>query len=440
MIKVLILAYDFPPYVSVGGLRPFHWYKNFRKFGLDPVVVTRQWGNTYGSALDYIAPGYSDKVIVQETEWGKIIYTPYHPNLSNRLLLKYGDARYRKLRKFLSGVNEIMQYFLPKGTKQELYKASFNYLKKNEIDVIIATGEPFVLFHYAKRLSRRFEVPWIADYRDPWSNPWKKNSWLYFKFNQLIEKKTVVSASLISTVSSFLEHQIRQQVPMGVFSIIPNGFDESSLEQVKGIKQASDVLRIGFVGTLYEWHPLTIVLETLNRWATKFPDRKIAIHFHGTNKNEEIRNLVKHRYPRLTEWVFTHPKVPNDILLQRLASYNALLLFNYYVFMGTKIYDYLAIKRKVIFCFTDDPEALVLKKRYYPFDSEGALDNVQETLLSETNAGILVRNAEDLMQTFAHLYDEHKDTGEIRCLSTGVESFSRRIQVERLAIELKKLC
>ncbi|MDA3780596.1 MAG: hypothetical protein PF487_10325 [Bacteroidales bacterium] len=27
MKKVLILAYDFPPYVSVGGLRPYSWYK-----------------------------------------------------------------------------------------------------------------------------------------------------------------------------------------------------------------------------------------------------------------------------------------------------------------------------------------------------------------------------------------------------------------------------
>jgi len=25
--KVLILAYDFPPYVSVGGMRPYNWYR-----------------------------------------------------------------------------------------------------------------------------------------------------------------------------------------------------------------------------------------------------------------------------------------------------------------------------------------------------------------------------------------------------------------------------
>lgn len=29
MKTVLILAYDFPPYVSVGGLRPHYWFENF---------------------------------------------------------------------------------------------------------------------------------------------------------------------------------------------------------------------------------------------------------------------------------------------------------------------------------------------------------------------------------------------------------------------------
>ena len=39
MIKVLILAYDFPPYVSVRGLRPFSWHKYFREFGIDDIRI-----------------------------------------------------------------------------------------------------------------------------------------------------------------------------------------------------------------------------------------------------------------------------------------------------------------------------------------------------------------------------------------------------------------
>jgi len=41
MKRVLILAYDFPPYVSVGGLRPYAWYRYLHEFDVFPIVVTR---------------------------------------------------------------------------------------------------------------------------------------------------------------------------------------------------------------------------------------------------------------------------------------------------------------------------------------------------------------------------------------------------------------
>jgi len=93
MKKVLILTYDFPPYVSVGALRPYSWYKYFHKENIYPIVITRQWGNKYGNNLDYIAPGTSPKCIIEKSEMGTIIRTPYRPNLANRQMLKYGESK-----------------------------------------------------------------------------------------------------------------------------------------------------------------------------------------------------------------------------------------------------------------------------------------------------------------------------------------------------------
>ena len=56
------------------------------------------------------------------------------------------------------------------GPKKELYRAARAYLRHDRVDAIVATGEPFVLFNYATRLSSEFGVPWIADFRDPWSH------------------------------------------------------------------------------------------------------------------------------------------------------------------------------------------------------------------------------------------------------------------------------
>ncbi|NBP30073.1 MAG: hypothetical protein EBV23_10970 [Flavobacteriia bacterium] len=414
-------------------------YKNFRKFGLDPVVVTRQWGNTFGSALDYIAPGYSEQVLMEETEFGKVLYGPYHPSLSHRLLLKYGDTRFKLVRRCLSGFYEVLQYLLPIGTKREVYKAAFDYLSKNKVDVIIATGEPFVLFHYAKRLSKRFKVPWVADYRDPWSNPWRKKNGLYHKFNQWVEKRTVGSASLISTVSTFVERQIRQQVPMGNFCIAPNGYDEEVLANLHASKQNAEVFQMAFVGTIYDWHPLEIVMKALNDWASFYPQRKFEVHFYGTNRNEKILDLVKSHFPQLIDAVKIHLKLSNQTLLWQVSRHSALLLFNDYVIIGTKIYDYLALKRKIVLCFSNDRGAQVLKEKYYSLETNGASETLQEDLIRATNSGIIVENAEHLLQTLNELYAEHEQTGQIACESTGIEAYSRILQVEQLAEALKKV-
>ncbi|MFQ3579049.1 MAG: hypothetical protein SNJ71_02780, partial [Bacteroidales bacterium] len=169
--KVLILAYDFPPYVSVGGLRPFAWYKYLKSYDIYPIVVTRQWNNLHGNNLDYIIPSQSKDVIIENTEYGTIIKTPYKPTLSNSLLLKYGEKKAKFIRKLITGYFEIFQwFFLHVGSKKNIYIYAKQYLKNNKVDVIIATGEPFILFKYASTLSRLYSIPWIADYRDPWSS------------------------------------------------------------------------------------------------------------------------------------------------------------------------------------------------------------------------------------------------------------------------------
>ena len=82
MKRLLILAYDFPPYVSVGGLRPYAWAKYLHEFGVYPIVVTRQWSNTYGDERDYVAPSATNEMIYEESPEGAILRMPYKPNMA----------------------------------------------------------------------------------------------------------------------------------------------------------------------------------------------------------------------------------------------------------------------------------------------------------------------------------------------------------------------
>src|SRR5690554_4470826 len=245
MKKVLILAYDFPPYVSVGGLRPYNWFKYLKEFGVEPIVITRQWSNAYGNELDYVAPSGEKNTIVEHSETGIIYRAPYFPNLSNRLLLKYGEKRFKLLRKAITAYYELAQFLYVTGPKKELYKTAKKYLKDNKVDVIIATGDPFVLFSYASKLSKKFDIPWIADYRDPWSQNKNRSSNFFLKFfNNYFERKLLLTSAAAATVSEFCERQIQENIKNKRIHILPNGYDNELINEVSSVKQNNKILSI----------------------------------------------------------------------------------------------------------------------------------------------------------------------------------------------------
>lgn len=441
MKKLLILAYDFPPYVSVGGLRPYNWFRYLKEFGVEPIVITRQWQNTHSNHLDYVAQGYSQNVVVKKFDYGVKLCTPYKPNLSNKLLMKYGESNYRLLRKSISGFYEFAQFLYPVGPKSEIYSAAREYLKENKVDAIIATGDPFVLFSYASQLSNEFGIPWIADYRDPWShNQEYAKSVIQKLWNRTFEKKTVASATHITTVSNFVHNKIDSLVPGKPYSILPNGYDPEVIDRIAQIPQQNKELQIAFVGTIYDWHPLESFLRVCNEFIQQHPTAKFKLNFYGTNVTEKLQQLVTEVFPLLENHTSITPKLPNAELLEKLAKNNVMLLFNYYSYMGTKIFDYLGIRRKMILCYANDPEANKLKEQYYSIqESDTESKQLQADLIQETNSGIIVQDATHLKRVLEELYAEFEENGFINCDSVGVEKYSRKIQVEKLAEIVKSI-
>jgi len=440
VIKVLILAYDFTPYVSVGVLRPFSWYKYVREFGVDPVIITRQWGNSYGNHLDYIAPGTSASEIIEENELGTVIRSPYHPNLSNRILLNKGESKWRLIRKVNSAFFEVAQFYIPVGPKIEVYHTANRYLKSNKVDLILATGDPFVLFHYANKLSKEYNTPWIADYRDPWSHH-KENTRTFFVklWLKSLEKRIVSQSIYATTVSTFVQEKINGILPKLPMEIIPNGYDPDALAAVHDITPQNKVLRFAFVGTIYEWHPLELFLEQLHLFK-KNNEISLEVNFYGTNKTTWINEFIRSKCPNLIGTVNTYSKMPNQALLKTLASHHVMILFNYYSYLGTKIFDYLAIKRQIILCFEQDPVDEALRKRYFSIEeSSNGNTQLQADVLRKTNGGIVVTDAANLQRVFTSLQEEFLRTGNIACDSRDIEQYSRRIQVERLASLIKSI-
>lgn len=434
--SVLILAYDFPPYVSVGGLRPYSWYQYLHKYGIYPVVITRQWANLHGNALDYVDAGESTDTLVGKTDKGTIIRTPYAPNLANRLLLKYGDQRWVGLRKAITAWYEIMQWFGLVGPKKELYYAARNFLKTEKVDVIIATGDPFVLFRYAHLLSKEFAVPWVADYRDPWI---QDKSRKHHSFSRLwfawLERKWVKTARFCVTVSHFSRKQIETNLKGKTYYIIPNGFEDVALGYGEAVRPDPDKLIIGFAGTLYPWHPWKQFLKGMDTFVHNHPHAPIYVSFFGLNHEADVRLFVDENFPLLSTRISFVKKLAKPALYQELACSHVFLLFNDYSVLGTKIYDYMALKRKILLCFKEDEEALKLKQRYYHLDSvTGESEQLQEDLIVSSQTGSVIVDQVHLQDVLAELTDEFSQNRRIACNASGLDQYTRSHQVEQLAV------
>jgi glycosyltransferase involved in cell wall biosynthesis len=426
MIRVLILAYDFPPYVSVGGLRPHSWFKYFKEFDVEPTVITRQWGNAYGNHLDFIAPGWSKECVIEESSQGTIIRTPYKPNLSNRILLRYGEKRFSRLRKVISAYFEVLQFFFLIGPKKEIYKAAKSYLDQHKVDVIIATGEPFVLFHYARKLGATYQIPWIADYRDPWTNNnTRQQSNVLYWINKMFEKNIVATAKSIQTVSNFTANQIKEITNRKDIIILPNGYDDELLKEHERESHKSNILRIAFGGRIYPWHPINEFLEGMCESIKSNVNIRLEINFFGVNLSDEQKHSFKTNYRLLSDKLHFHDAIPNHEYQNALRNHHVLLLFNDYTILGTKIFDYLAAKRRIWLCFSQE--------------NEREEKNVQAQIIHETHSGVMISNKMHLIREIENVWHEFINHGDIRCDSINTEQYSRGIQVERLANHIKNI-
>jgi glycosyltransferase involved in cell wall biosynthesis len=432
-VRAVILAYDFPPLVSVGGLRPYSWYRYLKQFGVEPTVVTRQWSNEHGSALDYVAPSESKEIVVEASQFGTILRTPYEPNLSNRLLQR-SRRRFPFIRRAITAWYEVGQYILPIGPRRQLFVTARSYLRQHGADVIVATGEPFVLFVYASQLSKEFGIPWIADYRDPWTHDRARLPWRIFRaWNAMLEAKFTASASAITTVSEFFRDLIATLIKGKPIHVVPNGYDPEAVNRARGIEQGSERLAIAFVGTIYDRHRLESVLAACSEFLGRTLGARLELRFVGINRQDEVEMMVGSKYPGLIPFVTFFGKAPNAQVVETLATANAFLLFNSCAYVGTKIYDYLALRRTILLCFADDTQTRGARGVHYLNEGGMIRRRVQEDMIRATRSGVIIRDEEHLVDTLSDLYQEFLENGRIACNSVDTEAYSRESHARSMA-------
>lgn len=231
MKRVLIITYYWPPSGGSGVQRWLYFTKYLRDANWEPIIYTVQNGEYpyTDSSLQQHIPDHLE--VIKGPIW-----EPYalfkklsgkkeqvNPSIFSEM------ERGSWFKRFLLWIRG--NFFIPDARMFWIRPSVHlleNYLKKHPVDFIVSTGPPHSTHLIARSLKRRLDIPWLADFRDPWTQIYSFKqlnlSKLSKRIHHRLEHSVLQEASLVVTVSPDCKKGLESLVNREV-SVITNGYE-----------------------------------------------------------------------------------------------------------------------------------------------------------------------------------------------------------------------
>jgi glycosyltransferase involved in cell wall biosynthesis len=417
MKRVLIITYYWPPSGGGGVMRWLKMTKYLPGLGWKPIIYTPE--NPDASVIDESLC----TEIHPETEIIKTpIWEPYE--LFRKLTGKKRGEKFKagyiseassgnwknKLSVFIRG-----NFLIPDPRKfwiKPSVKFLSDYLKKNPVDLIISTGPPHSMHLIALGLKNKFEIPWIADFRDPWTDidfyeKLRLTRWADNKHRKL-EKKVLENADHIVTVSPHCAKDL-SKIPGKKVEVINNGFDPEDFEGIT--TSPGREFFIAHFGTFNRDRNPAVLWKVLGKLAKekdKFKN-KLRIQLIGQTDDTVIQDIKRNG---LGNNLIQTDHLPHKEGLEELAKSQILLLPindapNAKGILPGKMYEYMALRRHIL--------------------AIGPADSDFSTILKETQSGVAIdfndsKGIREILENYYNLFIEEK----LHVHSSSVEKYSRK--------------
>ena len=421
--KVLIITYYWPPSGGSGVQRWLKFSKYLRDFNIEPVIYT----------VDNPSYPIKDTSLESEIPLGlEVLKQPiFEPN---SFLSIFGNNKKKESAGFLNPNPTLLgrffqyvraNYFIPDARKfwiKPSVKFLSNYLKNNEIDVVITTGPPHSMHIIGLALRDKFKIKWISDFRDPWTEidyfqqlplTKKANKKHHQLEQEVLEKSDMVIVVGETMKKKFLKHNHNIEV-------LTNGFD--SYENSLTIELDSN-FSITHVGLMNADRNPTILWEVLYEISSENIDFKnnLRIKFIGKIDDTVIQDIQVFNPKNIVRI----PYLDHEEVRKYQASSQVLLLSINHVpsakgIITGKIFEYLQAKRPILGIGPEDGDAAAILKK--------------------TNAGNIVgfNNKVELKAAVLKLYKDFKEE-KLFVKSINIEQFHRKNITRQLAQVIKKV-
>ena len=288
-MKVLFIAYNFPPCGGPGVQRSLKFVKYLTLNKWDPLVFTT-------NSINYPV---IDKSLLDEVPKNIKIYRGKSLDIS-RLRPFFSKIKLSKIHGFLNTLIAFPDTALFWSIFSIKNIKSLISIEKPSI--VYTTSGPYSSHLLGLWIKKKYDLPWIVDFRDLWSeNRFVKYLPFYKKYNRYLEKKVLLAADHIICVSEIdLISFSKMALNSKPVTVIHNGFDPTDL--IINKKNKTKKFTILYTGNFSSTRKPTSFLKAVNELVEEklIPEDKLDLVFAGSNLD---RFLKKRKYIRYLGYV-----------------------------------------------------------------------------------------------------------------------------------------
>jgi glycosyltransferase involved in cell wall biosynthesis len=349
--RVLIVAYYFPPINSAGSFRPLKFARYLPEFGWDPIVLCAQ-PTPYEHLDEGLLGELSPSAIVERV-------TCLHPRQIEQGILAVWTVLWKlRLRRLAMHLEpyKVLRWLPPDPFVtwvRPALRAAQRLVRQYQPQVILTSTPPHSGQLIGLQLKRTVGLPWVADFRDPWSqNPFQQapTSWHTGRIRRW-EQEVLRLADVVVAVTAEATAQMRalgEGNHADKFVTIPNGFDAADFAAFPAAPSSPDgKLHVAYIGSLYGIRRADAFLAAVAHLVESgaVAAEKLLVEFIGQDGTG-----VAARYAD-RPWFRHTPPQPHRQALQTMRAADLLLLLipsGASYMHPSKLFEYLAARRPIL--------------------------------------------------------------------------------------------